>query len=134
MAKYDEKFREALRESIKALPSKPKRELTAREIVESLRRELREKQPQGWSMKELAQFLAERGIRLSAATLRDYLSGQKKRRARRKGSGQQTVNRKGKGATAEPILPMNESVTATESNTADTAVPTPPHTGLGEGA
>ncbi len=134
MAKYDEKFIGELRESIKALPSKPKRELTAREIVESLRAEWREKQQQGWSMKELAQFLAERGIRLSAATWRDYLSGQKKRRARRKESGHQTVNRKGKGATAEPTLPLNESVTATESHTADTAMPTPPPTGWGEGA
>ena len=96
MVKYEATLVADLRQAIQELASRPKNQLTVREVIESMQDELHQKREEGWSFEELAQVLAEKGLKIAATTLRDYLGSPKQHRIRGK-RGSQAGSRQGKG-------------------------------------
>ncbi|SFY44330.1 hypothetical protein SAMN04244548_04933 [Paracoccus pantotrophus] len=65
---------EALRSALSSLPPKAKSKLTARDVVATLASEIHAKISQdGYSLKDMAAEMSERGVRISASTLGTYL-------------------------------------------------------------
>lgn len=65
---------EQLRAAFASLPPKPKSKLTARDVVVALAPEIRTKiKVDGYSLKDMAQEMSERGVQISASTLGTYL-------------------------------------------------------------
>ena len=127
MVKYEATWVADLRQAIKELASQPKRQLTAREVVESMQDELRQKREEGWSFEELAQVLAEKGLKIATTTLRDYLGSPKKHRSRGK-KGSQADSKKGKGRVEVESAVKNPAVAAVSTPVKASVTPAP--TGL----
>lgn len=65
---------EQLRAALSKLPPKPKAHFTARDVVAALAAEIHTKIAQdGYSLKNMAAEMSERGVKISASTLGTYL-------------------------------------------------------------
>jgi hypothetical protein len=85
---------------LQALPEKPKEELSLKEAIGQLQDPIRAALVKGYSYQELAAMLAEKGIHISAFTLKNYVpSG--KRRSNKEQTATKTTSRPGRKAKSE---------------------------------
>ena len=63
----------AVQKKMRKLPQKKERLLTKMETVAALRSDITGMQQKGYSLQEIAEYLAENGVKISAGTLRNYL-------------------------------------------------------------
>jgi len=64
---------------LESLPEKPKEDLSLREAIDQLREPLRAALSRGYTYAELAEMLTEKGIKISAFTLKNYVPSGKRR-------------------------------------------------------
>ncbi|MDX2244387.1 MAG: hypothetical protein NW224_27245 [Leptolyngbyaceae cyanobacterium bins.302] len=64
---------------LQSLPEKPKEDLSLREAVEQMRDSVRGALAKGYTYQELAAMLTEKGIRISAFTLKNYVPSGRRR-------------------------------------------------------
>jgi hypothetical protein len=101
---------------LQALPEKPKEELSLKEAIAQLQVPLRAALAKGYSYQELAALLAEKGINISAFTLKNYVpsgkrSANKEKVAAKTGTrGRTTTTRQ--TATKEPATKSPRSTAA----------------------
>lgn len=116
---------------LQSLPEKPKENLSLREAVEQMRDSVKAALAKGYSYQELAAMLTEKGIKISAFTLKNYVpSG--RRRSTKEQPPEKPVARRGRKpkADAEPspvsISDLEEPDDEADSlvTTADTPEPT----------
>jgi hypothetical protein len=69
---------------LKSLPQKPKEELTLREAIDQMSEPLRAALNKGYNYQELAAILTEKGVKISAFTLKNYVPSGKRRAAKEK--------------------------------------------------
>ncbi|MBW4522351.1 MAG: hypothetical protein KME16_22075 [Scytolyngbya sp. HA4215-MV1] len=70
--------------ALQALPEKPKEGLSLREAVNRLQEPLRAALNKGYNYEDLAKMLTERGIKISTATLKNYVPSGKRSGAQAK--------------------------------------------------
>lgn len=99
-----------VRATLEELPEKPKDNLSLREAVDHLRSELSAAIEKGYSYEDLANKLAGSGIKISALTLKSYISG-----------GKQSAGTRGRRAKS-----TSESSAPAKVSTEETPEPTQP--------
>ncbi len=77
-------------DKLEQLEAKPKQELTLRESIYFLREKLKKALKKGYNYQDLSEILAEQGIFISAATLKQYLTDISKESKSRKRSKYRT--------------------------------------------
>lgn len=98
--------------SLQELPEKPKDNLSLREAVNQLQEEIRAALAKGYSYEDLAAMFSEKGIDISALTLKRYVSSGRSRSG--KGTATRTRRpRKAKESAAETIAAEPAASTAT---------------------
>jgi hypothetical protein len=83
-------------EFLQTLPDKPKEELSLREAVDQLRDQIRDSLARGYTYSDLATLLGERGITISASTLKNYVPSGKRQAAKDKQAEAKPKSRRGK--------------------------------------
>ncbi|MDX2230666.1 MAG: hypothetical protein NW220_13575 [Leptolyngbyaceae cyanobacterium bins.349] len=92
---------------LQSLPEKPKEDLSLREAVEQMRDSVRGALAKGYTYQELAAMLTEKGIKISAFTLKNYVPSGRRRST--KEQPPKAAPRRGRKSKAE----MDEFATAT---------------------
>lgn len=64
---------------LESLPEKPKEDLSLKEAIDQLREPLRGALSRGYTYAELAEMLTEKGVKISAFTLKNYVPSGKRR-------------------------------------------------------
>lgn len=86
---------------LQSLPDKPKEDLSLREAVEQMRDSVRGALAKGYTYQELAAMLTDKGIKISAFTLKNYVpSG--RRRSLKEQAAKQPVQRRGRKKAEAP--------------------------------
>lgn len=75
---------------LQALPEKPKEELSLKEAISQLQEPIRAALAKGYSYQELAAMLAEKGINISAFTLKNYVPSGKRRSSKEQATAKRT--------------------------------------------
>ncbi|NJP08838.1 MAG: hypothetical protein HC866_04610 [Leptolyngbyaceae cyanobacterium RU_5_1] len=102
---------------LQALPEKPKEDLSLKEAIGQLQDPIRAALAKGYTYQELAALLSEKGIRISAFTLKNYVpSGRRKP----KDPNAKTGTRKGGRTKADKVVAAEPSVQAPEPVAAKT--------------
>jgi hypothetical protein len=87
-------------EFLQTLPEKPKEALSLREAVDQLRDQIRAALYRGYTYSDLAAMLSEKGIKISASTLKNYVPSGRRQVAKDKQAAEAKPKRRGiKGAT-----------------------------------
>ena len=86
------------------LKEKPKEELTLRDSIDFLRDKLKSALKKGYSYQDLSEILAEQEIKISAATLKQYLTEINKQSASRKKRSKSGQSKKSNLAESESNL------------------------------
>lgn len=111
---------------LQSLPEKPKEDLSLREAVEQMRESVRGALAKGYTYQELAAMLTEKGIKISAFTLKNYVPSGRRRST--KDQTEKSMPKRGRrtkvgGATA--ALEVSPAVaTVSSKNGAASAVTT----------
>lgn len=93
---------------LQSLPEKPKENLSLREAVEQMRDSVKAALAKGYTYQELAALLTEKGIKISAFTLKNYVpSG--RRRSSKEQPPVKTVSRRGRKPKAESEASVSDS-------------------------
>ena len=96
------------------LPDKPKEELSLKEAIELMRDPLRSSLAKGYTYQELAAMLTEKGIKISAFTLKNYVpSG--RRKTKEQVAAKSGARRGKKAASAEKAAPAKPEVVVAET-------------------
>ncbi|MDX2241112.1 MAG: hypothetical protein NW224_10550 [Leptolyngbyaceae cyanobacterium bins.302] len=98
---------------LQTLPDKPKEDLSLKEAVEKLKVPLQAALAKGYTYPELAALLKDKGIKISAATLKNYIPTGKRRG---KGQSQTTKTRK---QAAKQVQPETASTLETPQDLPD---------------
>ncbi len=120
---------------LESLPEKPKEDLSLKEAIDQLREPLRAALSRGYTYPELAEMLTEKGIKISAFTLKNYVPSGKRRANKEKEAPAKAGTRRGqKSQTAElasadldaqltetPVKPLVSESTKTQSETTEKA-------------
>lgn len=64
----------AVQKKMRKLPEKKARRLTKIEVVTALRGEIESMREKGYSLKDVAEYLSQNGVKISVATLRNYFA------------------------------------------------------------
>ncbi|MBM0743060.1 hypothetical protein JOY44_15840 [Phormidium sp. CLA17] len=81
---------------LQSLPEKPKEDLSLREAIDQLREPLRAALSRGYTYFELAEMLTEKGIKISAFTLKNYVPSGKRRANKEKEAAAKVGTRRGR--------------------------------------
>jgi len=82
---------------LESLPEKPKEDLSLREAIDQLREPLRAALLRGYTYLELAEMLTEKGIKISAFTLKNYVpSGKRRANKEKEAAAAKVGNRRGR--------------------------------------
>ncbi len=81
---------------LESLPEKPKEDLSLREAIDQLREPLRAALSRGYTYLELAEMLTEKGIKISAFTLKNYVPSGKRRANKEKEVAAKVGTRRGR--------------------------------------
>jgi hypothetical protein len=84
---------------LQALPEKPKEDLSLREAIGQLREPLQAALAKGYSYPELAAILTEKGVKISAFTLKNYVPSGRRRSS--KEQAEKATPRRGRKPKAE---------------------------------
>jgi hypothetical protein len=116
---------------LESLPEKPKEELSLKEAIDQLREPLRAALSRGYTYAELAEMLTEKGIKISAFTLKNYVPSGKRRANKEKEAVAKVGTRRGRKTQAvesavaeldaQPAKPTETSAKKTESETSEKA-------------
>jgi len=127
---------------LQSLPEKPKEDLSLREAVEQMRDSVQAALAKGYTYQELAAMLTEKGIRISAFTLKNYVpSGRRRSTKEQPAKATPKRGRKSKAETEAQVTTdeekaakdlKSEAPAATPSTSKD-AAKTPAKTGRGRG-
>lgn len=79
-------------EKLKVVPDKPKEELTLRESIEMMRPVIKQVLDKGYSYDEVAIMLAETGIQIGGATIKQYMATKPSRSGKSRGSSHTPKN------------------------------------------
>ncbi len=101
---------------LQALPDKPKEELSLREAVEQMRDSVRSALAKGYTYQELAAMLTEKGIKISAFTLKNYVPSGRRRSSKDMAEKEAAPKKRGRRSKAE----MEAARAAAEAAAADT--------------
>jgi hypothetical protein len=93
---------------LQSLPEKPKEELSLKEAIDQLREPLRAALLRGYTYAELAEMLTEKGIKISAFTLKNYVP-----------SGKRRANKEKEAAAAKALPRRERKNSAVESAVAE---------------
>ncbi|MEX0269322.1 hypothetical protein AB3R30_09270 [Leptolyngbyaceae cyanobacterium UHCC 1019] len=85
---------------LESLPEKPKEDLSLREAIDQLREPLRAALSRGYTYAELAEMLTEKGIKISAFTLKNYVPSGKRRANKEKEAAAKGGTRRGRKTQA----------------------------------
>lgn len=85
---------------LESLPEKPKEDLSLREAIDQLREPLRAALSRGYTYAELAEMLTEKGIKISAFTLKNYVPSGKRRANKEKEAAAKVGTRRGRKSQA----------------------------------
>jgi len=126
---------------LESLPEKPKEDLSLREAVEQMRDSVRGALAKGYTYQELAAMLTDKGIRISAFTLKNYVPSGRRRSL--KEAAEKPVQRRGRkkadasAPAPEPVVEVSASAAKNGSAPAKTkaadAVKAPAKTPRGRG-
>ncbi|MBW4694252.1 MAG: hypothetical protein KME27_21110 [Lyngbya sp. HA4199-MV5] len=119
---------------LQKLPEKPKEDLTLREAVGQMQESLKAALAKGYNYQDLAKMLSEKGIKISALTLKNYVPSGKRqaakskpRRSKRSVSDEPAI---GEQPSAETVATTEPSVASVpEANSEATPAPTQPKRG-----
>lgn len=64
----------AVQKKMRRLPEKKARRLTKIDVVTALRGDIESMRQKGYSLKDVAEYLSENGVKISVATLRNYFA------------------------------------------------------------
>ena len=113
---------------LESLPEKPKEELSLREAIDQLREPLRAALLRGYTYVELAEMLTEKGIKISAFTLKNYVPSGKRRANKEKEAAAKVGTRRGRknqaveSASAElDAQPSKLAATSAKSSVSESA-------------
>lgn len=81
---------------LESLPEKPKEDLSLREAIDQLREPLKAALSRGYTYLELAEMLTEKGIKISAFTLKNYVPSGKRRANKEKEVAAKVGTRRGR--------------------------------------
>lgn len=81
---------------LESLPEKPKEDLSLREAIDQLREPLKAALSRGYTYAELAEMLTEKGIKISAFTLKNYVPSGKRRANKEKEAAAKVGTRRGR--------------------------------------
>jgi hypothetical protein len=115
---------------LEELPEKPKEDLSLRQAVEQMRDSIKAALAKGYSYADIADMLTDKGIRISALTLKNYVPAGKrqasktKTRRPRKSANQESAEAQGSSESAELEAATDESSEATTETTEQTPTPT----------
>jgi len=127
---------EALRRELSELPANKPRIVSKQNAVAELATELAAAQRRGYSVEDLAQLLAAKGLALTPGTLRGYLRRtRKKRRPAKNGSASSDLATPGStGAGNANVSPAQHQASGPESHpTAPTHIPSQRSDSIGPG-
>jgi hypothetical protein len=94
------------RNFLETLPEKTKESFSLREAVDKLREQIQAVLAKGYSYQELALMLSDKGIKISAATLKNYVPSGRRQSAKDKPEAVAlSPRRRRKGKTEEAIAP-----------------------------
>jgi hypothetical protein len=85
---------------LQSLPEKPKEDLSLREAIDQLREPLQAALRRGYTYLELADMLTEKGIKISAFTLKNYVPSGKRRANKEKEAQAKAGTRRGRKTEA----------------------------------
>lgn len=108
---------------LQSLPEKPKEDLSLRESVEQMRDSVRAALAKGYTYQELAAMLTEKGIRISAFTLKNYVPSGRRRSTKEHPA--KAIPKRGRKSKAETEASLASSAEkATNHAKAETVVTT----------
>lgn len=100
---------------LQELPEKPKENLSLREAVGQLRDQIQAALAKGYSYDDLAKMLTEKGIEISATTLKSYVPAGKRQSSKDKAAAPKTRTRRtrkeeptAEAPAEEPAAPVEE--------------------------
>lgn len=104
---------------LESLPEKPKEDLSLREAIDQLREPLRAALSRGYTYAELAEMLTEKGVKISAFTLKNYVpSGKRRANKEKEAAAAKAGNRRGRKTQAvESAVAELESQTTQPTET-----------------
>ncbi len=117
---------------LQELPEKPKEDLSLKEAVESLRDPIKSALAKGYSYQDLADLLSEKGIKISALTLKNYVPAGKRQTGKTKGRKPRKAQ-ENEVATAEAALPQAVTETTSPATPETEAPPAKPRRGRAKG-
>lgn len=106
---------------LQSLPEKPKEDLSLREAVEQMRDSVRGALAKGYTYQELAAMLTEKGIKISAFTLKNYVpSGRRRSSKEQVDKAVPKRGRKTKAEVGEEVVAKEAPVATTKNGSAPT--------------
>lgn len=118
---------------LETLPEKPKEEMSLREAMKHLREPIQAALAKGYNYPDLAEVLAQQGIRISATTLKNYVPTGKRQAAKEKKAAIATTKskrgRQSKARAEDELATDSEIAEAFESNGASSDAITSSSTG-----
>lgn len=87
---------------LESLPDKPKEDLSLREAIDQMRDSVRSALNKGYTYQELAAMLTEKGIKISAFTLKNYVPSGRRRSSKEQGTEKTTTRRPRKAKEEAP--------------------------------
>jgi hypothetical protein len=111
------------RNFLETLPEKTKENFSLREAVDKLRDQIQAVLAKGYSYQELALMLSDKGIKISAATLKNYVPSGRRQSAKDKDKAEAVApRRRRKEPTEDAIAPVEQQDAAREITSAKLVV------------
>lgn len=79
---------------LESLPEKPKEDLSLREAIDQMRDSVRSALSKGYTYQELAAMLTEKGIKISAFTLKNYVPSGRRRSSKEQQAPEKVITRR----------------------------------------
>ncbi len=98
---------------LQSLPEKPKEELSLREAIDLMRDSVRGALAKGYSYQELAAMLTEKGIKISAFTLKNYVPSGRRRSTKEQSA--KTGTHRGRKTRADVEMPTSSTAEVAKS-------------------
>ena len=105
---------------LQELPEKPKEDLSLKAAVEQMQQSIRETLSKGYSYDDVAQMLSEKGISISALTLKNYVPSGKRQASKTRGK---RTKKSAEAAATTSVAPA--TIASPEPAPEEGAEPTP---------
>jgi hypothetical protein len=102
---------------LQQLPEKPKENLSLRDAIDQLQEEIKDALSKGYTYIDVAVLLADKGIVISPATLKRYVSMGRGKAAKSRKSAGATGTKRPRKAVSEPVEALDADVTSSPEPT-----------------